>query len=480
MLVAAILALALAVRLVEVETTSYRPVNDAGTYLALASQIAHTGNYTNSHAPGVGAGGTRGPSAYFPPGYPYLLAAVDLIDGHTSVKRVNGHTRIPSGAEPGARSSQALLGTVTVALIGLVALEGLGELTALIALLLAALYPVFIGLSGTIVAENLATPLVLGALWAGLRALRSERPYRWLVGAGVLTGLAVLTHVNTIVVLVPLLLVGWRVRPASAAGSAAGPLGIRPRHHRAAAESSRWWRSVAAPGLIVGCMLLTLVPWLVRNAVVMHRFVFVTDETGITLVGTYNPASANNPGIPYKWRLYYGIPGEGPLIGQAGRLTEPGLSDRLQTQGQNYISDHLYAPFAVAFYNSRRLLELEGSGAWRASANAISLPIGLARVGVIGFWVLCLLALAGAVTRAARRAWRWLWVTPVLLWLSVAVINAETPRFREPVDAFLILLAACGLAAALRWLQPRLRRAPVAGSGVGPRSAGASERVEVG
>jgi 4-amino-4-deoxy-L-arabinose transferase-like glycosyltransferase len=457
--VAAILALALAIRLVEVETTSYRPVNDAGTYLALASQIAHTGNYTNSRAPGVGAGGTRGPSAYFPPGYPYLLAAVDLIDGHTSVKRVNGHTRIPSGAVHGARISQALLGTVTVALVGLVALEGLGELTALIALLLAALYPAFIGLSGTIVAENLATTLVLGALWAGLRALRSGRPYRWLVGAGVLTGLAVLTHVNTIVVVVPLLLVGWRVRPATAAG---------------------WWRSVAAPGLIVGCMLLTLVPWLVRNAVVMHRFVFVTDETGITLVGTYNPASANNPGIPYKWRLYNGIPGERPLIRQAGRLTEPGLSDRLQTQAQNYISDHLYAPLAVAFYNSRRLLELEGSGAWHASAKAISLPVGLARVGVIGFWVLCLLALAGAVTRAARRAWRWLWVTPVLLWLSVALINAETPRFREPVDAFLILLAACGLAAALRWFQPRLRRAPVAGSGVGPRSAGASERVEVG
>jgi hypothetical protein len=206
----------------------------------------------------------------------------------------------------------------------------------------------------------------------------------------------------------------------------------------------------------------------------------VADETGITLVGTYNAASANNPGIPYKWRLYYGIPGEGPLIRQAGRLTEPVLSDRLQTQAQNYVSDHLYAPFSAAFYNSRRLLELEGSGAWHASAKAISLPIGLARVGVIGFWVLCLLALAGAVTRAARRAWRWLWVTPVLLWLSVAVINAETPRFREPADAFLILLAACGLAAALRRLQPRLRRAPVAGSGVGPRSGGASERVEVG
>jgi hypothetical protein len=227
-------------------------------------------------------------------------------------------------------------------------------------------------------------------------------------------------------------------------------------------------------------MLLTLTPWLVRNAIVMHRFVFVTDETGITLVGTYNSASANNPGIPYKWRLYYGIPGEGPLSRQASQLTETQVSDRLLTQARHYITGHLGAPFAVGYYNSKRLLELEGSGAWRASAKAISLPIGLARVGVISFWLLCLLALAGAATRAARRAWRWLWVTPVLLWFSVALINAETPRFREPVDAFLIVFAACALAAALRWVQPRLRRAPVAGGRVRPLPAGASERVEVG
>ena len=460
LLVAAILALALAVRLAEVQATSYRPINDAGTYLALGSQIAHIGDYTNSRAPGVGAGGTRGPSAYFPPAYPYLLAAVDLIDGHTSVKRVHGHTRIPGGAVHGARIAGALLGTVTVALVGLLALEGIGATAGLIALLLAAVYPVFIGLSGTIVAENLATPLVLAALWAGLRALRSERPYRWLAGAGVLTGLAALAHVNAIVVIVPLVLLAWRVRPAGVAGG--------------------WWRSLAAPGLIVGCLVLTLVPWLVRDAVVMHRFVFVTDETGITLVGTYNSASANNPGLPYKWRLYYGIPEEVPLAKQAGKFTESQVSDRLFRHAGHYVKDHPFSPFAVTYYNSKRLLELDGSGAWRASAKAISLPIGVARVGVISFWLLCLLALGGAFTAAARRAWRWLWVTPILLWPSVAAINAETPRFREPVDAFLIVFAACGLAAAARWARARLGRAPVAGDGVGPLPRGASERVEVG
>ena len=67
-LVAAILIVALALRVVEVQRTNsaYRPINDAGSYLKLASSVAHIGDYALSHAPGSGAGGTRGPSASSP------------------------------------------------------------------------------------------------------------------------------------------------------------------------------------------------------------------------------------------------------------------------------------------------------------------------------------------------------------------------------------------------------------------------------
>jgi 4-amino-4-deoxy-L-arabinose transferase-like glycosyltransferase len=460
LVVGAILAVALILRVVEVQRTDYRPINDAGSYLGLASEIAHIGNYSNDRRPGSGAGSTRGPSAYFPPGYPYLLAGVDLIDGHTATSRVHGHTRIPAGAVHGARIANALLGTLTVALVGLVALEGIGALVALIALLMAAIYPVFIGLSGTLVAENLATPLILAAIWAALRARRSPHPFGWMAAAGVLEGLATLTHVNAVVAVVPLVALAW---------------GVVPR-----AAGARRWRTLMPAGLLVGCLVLTLSPWLVRNAVAMHRFVFVSDETGITLVGTYNSASAAYRPVPYKWRIYYGIPGEQTLIDQAPRLTEAQLSDRLQTQALHYISDHPLSPVLVAFDNSQRLLELEGSFAWHASAAAISEPIGVARIGVVGFWILCLLAVAGALTRAARAAWRWLWIAPLLLWLSVALVNAETPRFREPVDPFLIVIGACAVAAAVEWAAARLGRAPVARGHVGTLAGGPGQRVEVG
>ena len=46
LIVAALLILALVLRVAEVQRTAYRPVNDAGSYLTLASQIAHTGDYS--------------------------------------------------------------------------------------------------------------------------------------------------------------------------------------------------------------------------------------------------------------------------------------------------------------------------------------------------------------------------------------------------------------------------------------------------
>lgn len=58
------------------------------------------------------------------------------------------------------------------------------------------------------------------------------------------------------------------------------------------------------------------------------------------------------------------------------------------------------------------------------------------------------LALAGGFTRRARRVPGWVWAIPVLLALSVVFINVETPRFREPIEPFLVLLAACAVTSA--------------------------------
>jgi hypothetical protein len=218
-----------------------------------------------------------------------------------------------------------------------------------------------------------------------------------------------------------------------------------------------------------------IVPWTIRNAVVMHSFIPVSDETGITLVGTYNVASAANSPVPYKWRIFYGIPGERALIHEASTLTEPEIGSKLQSQALHYISDHPFSPFVVAYHNTRRLFELHGSFAWQAAASSISLPISVARIGVISFWVLCLLALAGAFTKLVRTTPLWVWAVPALLVLSVVLVNVETPRFRAAVDPFLVLLAS----AAIATLVAKLRRAPVVSERRGPVTARPAQLVEM-
>jgi hypothetical protein len=436
LLVLALLVAALAIRVAHVQSTSYRAVNDAGTFNRLASEIARTGDYDTGSGPGSGAGGSRGPTAYFPPGFQYFLAGVDRLDGHEAGGK--------SAVHP-ARVSQAVLGTLAVGLIGLVGLEAFGPLVGVIALALAAFYPVLIEDSGLLIGENLLLVFELAAVWTALRARRAAADgrgaaYGWIAGTGVLTGLATLTHENAFLMLIPLGVAAWSV------------------------GGGRRLHSLGAVGLLALMAALTVAPWTIRNAVELHRFIPVSDETGITLVGAYNPDSAAFTPLPYKWRFYFKIRQDAQLMRHAGRLTEPELDGRLLSQAEDYIGRHPLAPLSVGVHNSLRMLELAGPYAYQASATALGLHIGTARIGVFSFWILGVLALLGTLTPVVRRAPGWLWGIPLLFALSVVFINVETPRFREPIEPFLVMLAACALAVAASRAAQRLSgRSPVRG-----------------
>jgi hypothetical protein len=452
-LVAAILLIALVARLAYVDQASYRAINDAGSYNRLGGMVARTGDYDVGGGPGSAAGGARGATAYFPPGFPYFLGAVDLIDGHTAGGKA---------AVPPARIAMAVVGTVAVTLVGLVALEAFGDSIALVCMALAALYPVLVELSGTLVAENLLLVFELAAIWTALRARRSSRPYAWIAATGVLSGLGALTHENAIVFVIPLAFaaaaatrsVRSAARPTGRYGTVSvlsgGAHGTGSR--RRDAGGTRRASPAAAVGVLIAAVVLTIAPWTIRNAVELHHFVPISDETGITLAGTYNPASAANARVPYKWRFFWAIPQDAGLRRHVGNYTEPALSSKLESQALDYVGAHPLSPLSVAYHNTLRMFEVEGTFAWHASADAIGLSVGAAGVGVAAFWLVCILALAGILTRAARGAPRWLWAMPVLYALTIVFVNVETPRFREPIDPFLLLLAGCAIEAALQRL----------------------------
>ena len=443
---AALLIAAFAIRLAYVDNTYYKAINDAGTYNRLGSNVAQYGDYHTGSGPRSGAGGSRGPTAYFPPAFPYLLGVVDLIDGHDA----GGKTAVPP-----ERVAQAVIGTVSVGLLGLVALEAFGGGPALAALAIGAAYPVFVELSGTLVAENLLLVFELAAIWTALRARRARHPYLWIAVTGVLTGLATLTHENAALFALPLGVAAWSVARARGRPGPGRP-GLR---------------ALAAPAVLAAFMCATIAPWTIRNAVELHHFVPVSDETGITLIGTYNATSAAARPVHYKWDLFLKMPQFKALARAAPHYDEVGLSDLLQSRALDYISAHPSSPLDVGFHNTLRMFELEGTFAWHASYAAIGLPASAAGIGVVSFWVLLAVAIAGWFTAVRREAPGWLWAFPVLYWLSITFVNVETPRFREPIDPFLVLLAACAVATAAHSAL-RLRGAPVRRRRRAPELAG--------
>jgi hypothetical protein len=406
---AVLLVLALALRIGYVEARSYSPTPPARAYLQLGAQVAQTGDYSRLQP---GLAGSVGPTAYRPPAFPYLLGAVDRLDGHP-----------PTGAAAARtdRVVDAVLGAIGVILIGAIALELVGIVAALLALGLAAVYPPLIELSGTVGPESLLLACGLGAVFAALRAHRSRDSVPWLIAGGVLVGLAGLTAERGLLLAVPL------------------AIGVR------GARATMGRRGVRAPGILLVAMLFTLSPWLIRDWAQTQTLIPVSDGTGVALRGTYNPSSATATKPPDQWLAPGLIPADRSLLRHAGGMTEPQLDRHLTGRALAYIADHPLSPLEVGAHNLLRLLELEGPAAWHASSAAAGISSGTAQAGVIGFWILAILAAVGAMTNLARRTPRWVWGIPATMALVAMLLDGSTPQGRLLVDPFLVVLAACAL-----------------------------------
>jgi 4-amino-4-deoxy-L-arabinose transferase-like glycosyltransferase len=428
-----------------VATPSYAPQTDSRDYLRLARAIARTGAYprrnvwiTQRHCPRVSGfprtpcvarPGARGAhlvskgDAYRPPGYPYAMALPALLarwvgDGLTL-----------------ARGFQVLIGVIVAGLVGLLGWMLCGRRVGLIALGLGALYIPLVLVSGVVISEPLYTALMLGAICAVLR-WRSRGGLPMLAAAGALAGLTALTRENGVIVLV---------------GVAALAAGGR--------DSSGWLRRLRAPLLVVVVGVLAIAPWTIRNAVVMGGFLPISDETGPTLVGTYNPLSEANRSEPGSWT---GRVSRLPLYREdfieAPAHSQITLDSIMQHDAITYAVDHPAYIATVFWQNTLRLLELHGTARIRWGAGTIGLPPGAAVDGAIMFYCVALLALAGVFMPATRRVPRALWIIPALQFLTTVLANAETPRFRTPLEPFILLLAAVSLDHVGALVQPPLAR----------------------
>lgn len=428
----AIALLGLVVRAYVVVNPVEHPADDSHAYYALSKAL-----YTEQSF----GGPEFQDSSDWSPGAPFLYAAAYYATG---------------GAREGtARIVEALLGIATILVIFALGwrLGGreLGRRVGLFAAFAVAVYPPFIHTTGELMSEPpamLTLPAaILAFLWAsdrqadavvpGMRGqMRSVWP--WLV-PGFLFGLTAM------------------FRPEYLLVGAAFVL-LAALH----AWQARGWRlGLGAAAVLLVALVLPILPWTVRNVVVLDRVVPISTGGGKALyVGTYLPADGEYQRVKATLaERYLGRdlePGSEaldeinptPLFNEVAKEVQkdhPDLTrdEALGKAGKENFSTYIGEdPRGYAAMTVRKVGRMWSSGVGEAmdSTAGRAVQILLVALGLAGFVLLCL-----------RRRWWELVVlaTPILLVTAVGAVSLAAPRRNEVLMTLVFPLAALALASAI-------------------------------
>jgi 4-amino-4-deoxy-L-arabinose transferase-like glycosyltransferase len=397
--------------------TGYQPAHDAWDYDRHARSIAAGDGYPES-----GYVPDGGPTALRAPGYSYFLGGVYALSGDS----------ITAG-----RLADAALGALAVLLLYLIAKRIWGRRVALLAAGIAAVYPPLVLLSRDLLSESLFIVLELGAVLCVLAFRGTGGRLRWAAAAGILCGLAALTRNPGPVLLIPIGLGVWILRPRLGA------------------------RALAAPAVVLLCAALTIAPWTLRNLVEFGRFIPVTSSTGFALAGTYNEISLHDTAHPAAWRAPNLVPQYAALFRTRG-VDEGTLDATLRREATTFAWEH---PGYVAEATGENLLRLAyvtdsavigiagqpveqrgiGSGSSLSERIGFAIAVALAMLGVVAI----VRSRSGrdprlrGLPRLPRGPW-FLWLIPILTVAAAAPV-AGLPRYRLPADPFLLILVAIGI-----------------------------------
>jgi hypothetical protein len=339
------------------------------------------------------------PTAAHPPLWPLVLAAFSAIgaDGHTAHRLVGD-----------------LVGAGVIAVAGLLGARVGGSRTGLIAAAVAGVYPIFIAADGSVMSEPLSALTVGLAMLAAYRFGDRPAPARAaLLGAAI--GAAALARGEALALLV--LLAAPAVWLASRARA----------------------RDLA---MVVAATVLVLTPWTIRNAVAFDRFVPLSTNLG-SVVGGANCDAAYHGRFLGAWLPSCAFAAAQPP--RDGRLyDEAALADRWLAAGRSYAEDHAGRLLVVAAVRVLRTWSL-----WQPRQQALYYDgenRAFARVAVLAFFPLALLACAGVVMLRRRRLDLLVLLAAPAMVTATSVAGYGTYRFRHAAELSLVLLASRALA----------------------------------
>ena len=411
--------LGLVVRAYVVVNPVANPADDSHAYYALSKALYEEGSF---------GGPEFHDSSDWSPGAPFLYAAAFYATG---------------GAREGTvRIVEALLGVATILVVFALGwrLGGreLGRWVGLFSAFAVAVYPPFLHTTGELMSEPPAMLTLPAAILAFLWASEKRSTWAWLA-PGLLFGLTAMFRPEYLLV-----------------GAAFVVLaGIR------AWRASGWRLGLAGAAVLLVALLLPILPWTIRNVVVLDRVVPISTGGGKALyVGTYLPADGEYQRVkallvkryehrdlaPNSEALNKVNPT--PLFDKvAAEVTrqDPGLSrdEALGKIGKENLSKYFGEdPGGYLAMTARKVGRMWSSGVGEAMDTTAGRVVQI---------LLVFLGLAGFVLLALWRRW-WELVTlatPIVLVTLVGAVSLAAPRRNEVLMTLVFPLAGLALSSGL-------------------------------
>jgi 4-amino-4-deoxy-L-arabinose transferase-like glycosyltransferase len=414
------------------------PADDSHAYYAISKALYEEGSF---------GGPEFRDSSDWSPGAPFLYAAAFFLTG---------------GAREGtARIVEALLGVGAILVVFALGWRlggcAYGRWVGLFAAFAVAVYPPFLHTTGELMSEPpamLTLPAaILAFLWAsdrqgkanavvpGMREQLRSVAWPWLV-PGFLFGLTAMFRpeyllVGAAFVVLALIRVGWlRTAPA---------------------ERRNWTGGLAAAAALLLALVLPILPWTIRNVVVLDRLVPISTGGGKALyVGTFLPADGEYQrvkAILVKRYLHRDLEPNSEALNNvpptelfdrvAERYPDLPRDSALGKIGkQNFSKFFGEDPGGYLAMTARKVGRMWSSGVGEAMSTTAGRVVQI---------LLVLLGLAGFALLALRQRW-WELValaTPIVLVTLVGAISLAAPRRNEVLMTLVFPLVGLALSSGL-------------------------------
>jgi len=403
LLLIAMAALVLRVGYVAFAKTNQPVQGDQLFYNSEANRLARGDGFLEPFDPQALSRGViregKDPAADHPPLTVIVLAPVSFVTSQALIPQ---------------RLTMAVLGTVAVVVIGLLARRLAGDRAGWIAAGIAAVYPNLWVNDGLIMSETLATLVVALALFYAYRLIREPNVWNALI-VGALCGLAALTRAE-LVLLVPLLAV-----PAALVA-------------RSVATAQRW--KLAGIGVLAAAVLIG--PWVGYNLSRFKEPTYLSTNDGIALLGSNCDSVYYGDGIGLT---------DLKCLGPNPRGDQSVDSRIFRDRAFDYIRDHKKRAVLVAFARVGRTWSVyrpwdmvnynkgEGREGW------------VTTLGLIAYYPLLIAAVAGWVVMRRRRRRSWPLLVPALVVTIASAATYGQTRFRVPAEPTIVVLAAVAITA---------------------------------